>query len=622
MLGYFPPLYENELFYSAIARYHCHSSNNSFSQTKMDIYNVSGVKTNVEFVSRLNELKPKLDLFNYISSDEIIESHTFFPYFTFSIDPCLREELKQKLLKGEDIQKLYLKLGLQGSSVRKPSFLMYCKRCLESDKRRLGEGYWHVNHQLPSSFICLEHDEVLLESNVPVRSNKTEFISISYKSCGDNIDESTLRVIINHYPIIKALTKAGIELLKEKISVKSEHLHIAYRYFLGLKGYLSVNGTVNQIELAEDLLNFYGEDLLSIFNCSFNPGENFSWVRLITSKHRSVFHPVYHLLLQCFLNISVSDLNKVENKKYSHFGTGPFPCLNPAANHYKELLINDVQIKRDHNTGNPRGLFTCECGYEYVRIGPDKGLDDIYRYNRVYEYGSVWKERLFYLVLNQKLTYKAAAAELQVSHETVRRYINNFKKQPKKQPPTLSKIDTLKERWLTLVNENPGYSQDQIRNQDKGLYSLLFQYDKEWLKENSPKFVPFSIGNKRVKWVERDQQYFDLVKTTVRNIKNSPGKPIRVTINRIETESGLYFISRNLENLPQIKKYLEIVIEPTQDFQIRKAKWAIKQLEKAYEEVSLSKVINMLNLYHALNSELIETINELIDENYKRKKGR
>lgn len=165
---------------------------------------------------------------------------------------------------------------------------------------------------------------------------------------------------------------------------------------------------------------------------------------------------------------------------------------------------------------------------------------------------------------------------------------------------------------MTLLKENPSYSQDQIRNQDNGLYTLLYKYDKECLKENSPVFVPFSLGNNRVNWEERDQQYFELIKKTVDKMKNIPDKPERITINKIEVESGLSFLSRNLDKLPRISKYIKSNIESLSEFQIRKAKWAIKHLENNNEDVTLPKVKLLLNVHDSLSNEVIERINGLV----------
>lgn len=612
MLGYFPPVYNNELFYSTIARYHYHSGNASLSQTNKDLFSKTQLKANVEFASRLSVLMTKLNLFNFMSLNEIIEKHTLFPYLSFFVDTELRDELKQMLIKGENLNKLYLKLGLQGHKVSTHSFLKYCKKCLEEDFENLGEGYWHLDHQLPSSYVCILHEEVLLDSSVPFRpKSKTEYVPLTSENCESKEDPSP-EIIKNNYSLFKSLTKKGLELFTSRPTFDYKKIHQIYRYILRLKGYLTANGAVKQIELGEDLEEFYGRDFLNYINCSVRLGDNSCWLRLITSKHRSVFHPIYHLLLLNFLNVSVERLSEIDDFEYKPFGKGPYPCLNPAAEHYKELIIEDVIIKRDQNTGNLRGLFGCKCGYQYVRIGPDKSESDVYKYNKIFEYGPIWKERLFYLVKNQKKTYKEVAEELHVSDQTVSRYVNGFKKKPKKTSATLEKLDIFKERWLTLMNENPSYSQDQIRSKDQGLYSLLYKYDKEWLKRNSPEYLPFSKGNNRVDWKQRDQKYISEIRNIVEKIKNSFDKPERITINKIEMETGLNFIRQNINKLPQTKEYLNANLESKIDFQIRKAKWAIKQLETNQEEVTLPRVIQMLNLYGWVTQEVLDEINELI----------
>ncbi|MBB4825598.1 transcriptional regulator with XRE-family HTH domain [Sporosarcina luteola] len=374
---------------------------------------------------------------------------------------------------------------------------------------------------------------------------------------------------------------------------------------LSSKGYLSAKGTVNQIELGKDLLEYYSEELLVYLNCELKIGDNNCWLRLITSKHRSIFHPLKHILLLLFLNKSIDDIDEIKGEKYLPFGNGKYPCLNPAAEHYKQLCIDDVTLGRERNRGGkPRGLFECLlCGFSYSRIGPDNSEEDKYRYNKVINFGSVWFDKL--KKLNEDgFTNKEIAKKLNVGVHTVWRYLNGFER---KEIPKVSnkKVQNLKQRWLQLIEQNPTYSQNQIRNLDKGLYSSLYAIDSEWLKNNSPKSTVYSKGNKRVDWSKRDKDYLVQIKYAIEKIENlSP--PQRVTLNRIENIANLSRLNKNLDKLPETNDYLSDKLESIEAFQLRRIKWAMDEIERSGEEITYSKVVMKANVYKASSNILDE----------------
>ncbi len=103
------------------------------------------------------------------------------------------------------------------------------------------------------------------------------------------------------------------------------------------------------------------------------------------------------------------------------FGSGPYPCLNRAATHYKELVIPSVKVTRDFKTKAPIGAFHCACGFVYARKGPDITSGDRFKIGRVKAFGDVWKKQLKEL-LKQNLSTRSIARTLGVDSKTVKKY--------------------------------------------------------------------------------------------------------------------------------------------------------------------------------------------------------
>ena len=60
------------------------------------------------------------------------------------------------------------------------------------------------------------------------------------------------------------------------------------------------------------------------------------------------------------------------------------------ARHYREAVIERCRITngQKHNKGRPLGMFSCRCGFRYLRVGPDKDDNDRYGFTRVDSYGA------------------------------------------------------------------------------------------------------------------------------------------------------------------------------------------------------------------------------------------
>ncbi len=77
----------------------------------------------------------------------------------------------------------------------------------------------------------------------------------------------------------------------------------------------------------------------------------------------------------------------------------------------------------------------------------------------------------------------------------------------------------------------------------------------------------------------------DRVKETVELLLNAK-KPTRITLGKVATTIGMKaLLERHLDLMSQTKAYLESVVEEVEDFQIRRVKWAIAQLDRNGEEV-------------------------------------
>ncbi|WP_257985669.1 TnsD family Tn7-like transposition protein [Bacillus canaveralius] len=165
-----------------------------------------------------------------------------------------------------------------------------------------------------------------------------------------------------------------------------------------INGYANYLGKVHQQYFTQQFKGYYGKEFLTLVDCDFDEHSDTSWLRSIVRKHRKVFHPLQHLLLLSFLNVSVKDLDQFKGKQYKPFGQAPYYCLNPAAGHYKNRVIEDVTITTCTDTRRPVGTLSCKCGFVYSRRGPNIDENDVFRIGRIKVFGDIWLAKLKELV--------------------------------------------------------------------------------------------------------------------------------------------------------------------------------------------------------------------------------
>ncbi|WP_144788720.1 hypothetical protein [Lysinibacillus fusiformis] len=80
MIGYFPKPYEDELYYSIIARYHIHVGNLSRKQTNKELFSKK-VNINFELPMGLAYLVSKVSIFpKEFTKEYFFNKHTVIPF--------------------------------------------------------------------------------------------------------------------------------------------------------------------------------------------------------------------------------------------------------------------------------------------------------------------------------------------------------------------------------------------------------------------------------------------------------------------------------------------------------------------------------------------------------------
>ncbi|QNU68082.1 TnsD family transposase [Ruminiclostridium herbifermentans] len=615
-MNYFPTSYPDELLYSILARYHVRNGNISPKMTLHELFGTNTITAVGDMPSDIDSLVCRIPKHKRLTADGLIMNNTLFPYYT-AFMPEARTKLIEADMKGNGGGKIHTMAGIMAGSINVPEYLRFCPECNKDDEQKYGENYWHRLHQMPGVLFCPVHNEMILDSTVNLKiQNRHEFIAANEKNCLEkhtkiNYTEKDINSLITLSEDIDWIIK-NYENVKDFME-KTYGTRNYYIEKLKDRGYATVNGRVYQENLVADFIEFYGFDFLNSVQCPVDYNNQNNWLSSIVRKHRKVFHIVMHLLLIRFLYGSAEKFINIGDN-YKPFGTGPWPCLNPVADHYKKFVIKKAKITHCYDTKHPVGTFECSCGFIYSRRGPDTSPDDLFKVGRIKMFGLVWEKKLEEAI-NKNWGLRRVAREMKADPKTIKLYsaklglktgfndenIHSEKGSQASIDNVLQQNDSLlynhRNAWLLAKKTYPDKSKTELRSIAKAHYAWLYRHDKDWLDKNSPEHQKIQINSTRVDWIARDFEVLQKVKDAEKEILNTKGKPERISLSRIGRVSGLLgLLEKHLDKLPQTKAYIEAVSETDDAYRKRRILWAIQKLSESGEEPKLWKVMRIAGI--------------------------
>jgi hypothetical protein len=492
-------------------------------------------------------------------------------------------------MKGEDGGgSIYGRIGILTSYIR-VEFLRFCPLCIEEDRKRFGEPYWHRLHQIPGVEVCPTHSAFLEQSTIPVRNggNKNTFVTakqilttntpVRSLNLGNRDDQTLLRI-----------AKDAEWLLKQNIRATDLNtLRDRYLVLLLRGGMATYRGRVKISKLQGQFLDFYSRRVLDTFHCGLE--RRVTWLRRIVQTSRGVHHPMQHLLLLNFLGCSVKEFFQLSTSSIKPFGKAPWPCLNKASDHYGEARIEHCTIKHEkHDKERTIGIFCCDCGFAYRRLGPDKSVEARYRFHRVVSFGSLWEKVLSELYKNIGYSRKEIARRLGVSKFTVAnqaKRLGLIDSSSRKLPDSLEvdlqsyeiEREANRNSWLQMVEDNPADSRTGLKAKLPKVYNWLAKNDKEWLESNSPPRKNSTGPKPLTDWKQRDLELAEAARLTAERMKNFSNPPVWASKTAISREIGvLALVYKRRDIIPITLNVLNEVAETDEEFAVRRIRWVVE----------------------------------------------
>ena len=565
MLGFFPEPYPDETLFSIISRLIELLNPSAAVAIISELFNNRTIMwPSTGMPSRLHDFFNNLPAGHNYSFQEFILNHTLAPYYV----PFSSPEISQMLEKCK-VNRSITTLGSTN--------LKYCPLCVIKDRSLFLEPYWHCIHQAPGVDVCPFHKCYLETTSVPAYNAK--MVQIKLVSLNHYFDTNELKEpkIIDedkkHDLILFQIALDTMYILKTHFSsLSQDEFHARLKRLLHKNNYLFKTGSIIKMsDLTSDFINHYSNKFLETFFKSFSANTIRTFFIGLFSRYyrKRAMYPVRILLVLRFLGCSAKLFFNMGMASIptGHFGSGPWPCLNKASEHYRINTIFNAQEYWGDRAKDHFGVFKCpKCGYtyKYKSSTPEK--------ISVICYGPEWENK-FRTLINHNSSRNIISEEMGISRSAVDHKIAltagslNLKKNIQKE----EKRNHFRHLWLEYQNKYPNATITELHDLDSPVYNWLYENDRDWFKDHKPPRKPSNIN-----WDLRDRQFKKLAERAVKNILDSNDRPIRLTINSILTR--ITYVNKEwISKYPLTMQYLMSAVESRDDFYKRRIQWAIQE---------------------------------------------
>lgn len=628
-LTFFPKPYPDETFYSVVCRYDFRKGTQSFRGTSEELFG-NRIALNTYAPTRIGILATRLPKRTGLKTEYFINHTTAFPYFS----PFLTKERRDTFLEYMQSDTAGSKskfFALGTGKLRQPKnlYLRFCVGCWIDDINQYGEPYWHRTHQLPGVFMCHHHGEALMDSPVYSAAANENFFMASEKMmekgipCGifkDSVAEKLIELSVDS----EFLMQHGVQFGSYDVILEK------YDLWLRKNRFRSYSGRTWPKELHDAIVTYYGEAFLKQVN-AFDE-RAVTWIKRIIFYPDNLQHPMYHILLMRFLTGSALSFFKEKCSETLPYGQGPWPCRNPICPYNLKDVIESIEIRYDMSYC--RALFKCpHCGFAYRRKNP---IPKEQQYNgTVYiaEHGPLWEAKLIDYLVNQRLTPRQTCELLQCDFYTVNKYavqlglwedgtVTSYSKKIKKALPSKAGKTVLsfdderteyRNRWRQLIKEHPKAIRTELILIESKTYTWLRKNDLDWYEKQSP-----PVQYVYTDWATKDKEYFPIIKAAIEVLRNTEGRPCRITKGTIIRSTGMHLLNRKkaLKCLPLTSAYLAENLESIEHWRKRKIRWAVKTIYEQSGRLSMSQILIKSAIskkcFASLEDYASECINEIL----------
>ncbi len=294
MLMQFPRAHDDELLGSVIARFAQRQGLEDDKVVLDQLFGSRHIVPSTVLQGHANQLLAHIGHLWDISPRALIENHTLLPIFRPFVAAKAYDRFARDLF-GQSKNHSVLRTGLAASNIVWPSSFKVCPLCSKRQLRGLGYLYWQRLFQCPGVEVCPEHGCVLLDTGIPLQSQRrNRFVGT--------------QTVTQNIPALSDLGERKDWLLSSLIAellqsqpTEAPNSYQWSRFYRALakQQNLSKGKGVKHDDIAAQVREYWGGDWLERWGLSLSACDN--WLVSMFRKHRRAFSYLQHFACWCAL---------------------------------------------------------------------------------------------------------------------------------------------------------------------------------------------------------------------------------------------------------------------------------------------------------------------------------
>jgi len=552
-----PPWLPDETLFSWASRYHALAGHRLPSETTLALFGHRRQGSQHDFPTRLSALVERTQG-QLGDPHTLVHRHTILPFYLRLREPHHAMAAVTALANAERGM-LKFRLGMLTSRFRAHHPLKACPACVATDLRNFGIAYWHLAHQYPGAWICLEHREPLLECKVKANGvrrfdwvlPRPEILSTQVEP-----DEASTVALVRLAEVVAGWSATA------NTYFDSEALATTYRSACEVHYPIDGFGRKARAQMRFDFCAATAplrciSELQAIPSTPREAGQQIDrWIL----APRGGTHPLRHLAIIYWLFSSWSDFlqayreaREIEPAAWSEGDDLPDQQSSDArVSGFLALLASGRSVtaaSRSIGIAVNTGLaWACHHGIRPPRRSKTLSPQKVAALIRDLERGSAKAD---------------AASRHDVSVQTVTRALMT---EPGLHAQWRAAVQAARQRtardvWTKALDAYPGATLKQLRTHAGAAFAWLYRHDADWLSLHPPQQLPSTPTRPRVDWDSRDAAFSIAVRQAAAEIGTQSEQRLALwqiyqAIPELKAKQGA------LERMPLTRQALDEVTRP------------------------------------------------------------
>jgi len=477
-----PRAFDGELLYSWCARFHRLSGNSRAKTTSQMLFGHSTIGLRHDFPGQL-------DYFAHATRDhlgaiaEVIQSRTQYALHASFLDMPTRQ-LIVEAMRGQDRSVMNRYLGISRSGEASATPLKACPACTDEDRKTLTPSWWRMNHQWPTTYVCLKHHcqlQVMATRRGP-RQLQDWYLPSDFRE-----DQWEAKPVLGQEQVdrLTHIARWAEALLdRQGRHLDTELLRYIYLFQAKARGWMAMDGSLRFATLRAAFADAHG-GLEALPRWEFlNDVDtvNGGFLGLLLRINPGRRHPLKHLLLMAFLFDDPAEF-------YAQYENSRSILEVEGADALRRRLT-DKRVRLVEMVGREGKSVNESC--RELGIPTTQGLRQLNKENVAYRRRPRILTPAIKRTLEDLLQAGADRDEITRQLGVRRAYIKDYLAgQPGlraawEQAIAAERTARYRAHFLQVLEDNPSVPLKRIRRITENGFEWLYRNDREWLAENLP----------------------------------------------------------------------------------------------------------------------------------------